>query len=342
MTGRTALLVLLSLVAASAAAAQNTEPFYKGKTIHFTLSAGVAGGYAIYGRAFADHLPDHLAGKPTIVVESMEGAGGLRATNYLFNAAPKDGTVLGLVHAAAPLAPLLGNKAAQFDPRKFNWLGSMDQAVSECGFYDSPIRSWADLKDKPSLVGSTGAGSEMEVMPTLLNQMFGTKIKIISGYKDGNEVFLAMARGEVQGRCSNLGTTLQGNHPEWLAPVRKIFVPVVMGRTRDPLFPDSPTILELTDNVPIRQQLELIFVTQTIDRPVLAPPGVPQERVAELRAAFVATMKDAAFLAEAKKLHMETNYITGEEVDAVFAQAYATPPEVIEAVKRIQGSPAGN
>jgi tripartite-type tricarboxylate transporter receptor subunit TctC len=326
----------IALLLALPQAARGEDPFYKGKTIHLTLSAGVAGGYAIYGRAFADHFPDHLAGRPTIVVESMEGAGGLRATNYLFNAAAKDGTVLGLVHAAAPLAPLLGNKAAQFDPRRFNWLGSMDQAVGECGFYDSPIRIWADLLEKPSLVGSTGAGSEMEVMPTLLNRLFGTKIKIISGYKDGNEVFLAMARGEVQGRCSNLGTTLQSNHPEWLTE-HKIFVPIVMGSRRDPLFPDSPTILELTRDKTLRQQLELIFATQTIDRPVLAPPGVPVTRVAELRAAFVATMTDPAFLTEAKKLHMETNYITGAAVDDVFARAYATPPEIIEAVKQIQG-----
>ena len=332
---RTLIAGLLSLIAATA---QAQEPFYKGKTIHLTLSAGVAGGYAIYGRAFAEHLPDHLDGKPNVVVESMEGAGGLRATNYLFNAAPKDGTVLGLVHAQAPLAPLLGNKAAQFDPRKFNWLGSMDQAVGECGFYDSPIRSWADLLEKDAVVGSTGAGSEMEVMPTLLNRLFGTHIKIVSGYKDGNEVFLAMARGEVQGRCSNLGTTLQSNHPEWLAE-RKIFVPIVMGNSRDPLFPDSPTILELTKDQAIRQQLELVFLTQSIDRPVLVPPGVPKDRVAALRAAFVATMKDPGFLADAKKLHMETNFITGEEMDALFARAYATPPEVIEAVKRIQAGP---
>ena len=333
---RVVLVAALLILAARPAWSQTEEPFYKGKTIHLTLSAGVAGGYAIYGRAFAEHLPDHLAGKPTIVVESMEGAGGLRATNYLFNAAPKDGTVLGLVHAQAPLAPLLGNKAAQFDPRRFNWLGSMDQAVGECGFYDSPIRTWDDLLTKPAVVGSTGAGSEMEVMPTLLNRLFGTHIKIISGYKDGNEVFLAMARGEVQGRCSNLGTTLQSNHPEWLTE-HKIFLPIVMGTKRDPLFPDTPTILELTKDEAVRQQLELIFVAQTIDRPVLAPPGVPKARVAELRTAFVATMQDAAFLAEAKKLHMETNFVTGEEMDAIFARAYATPPEIIEEVKRIQG-----
>jgi tripartite-type tricarboxylate transporter receptor subunit TctC len=331
-----AILVVLCLVAAAAPAwAQTREPFYKGKTIHLTLSAGVAGGYAIYGRAFADHFPDHLDGKPGIVVESMEGAGGLRATNYLFNAAPKDGTVLGLVHAQVPLAPLLGNRAAQFDPRKFNWLGSMDQAVGECGFYDSPIRTWNDLLEKQAVVGSTGAGSEMEVMPTLLNRLFGTHIKIVSGYKDGNEVFLAMARGEVQGRCSNLGTTLQSNHPEWLAE-QKIFVPIVMGMSRDPLFPDSPTILERTKDEAVRQQLELVFLTQTIDRPVLAPPGLPTDRVAELRAAFVATMKDPGFLADAKKLHMETNFITGADMDALFQRAYATPPEVIEAVKQIQ------
>lgn len=334
-----ALILAFCLLAVPACAwAQSGEPFYKGKTIHLTLSAGVAGGYAIYGRAFAEHFPDHLDGKPGMVVESMEGAGGLRATNYLFNAAPKDGTVLGLVHAQAPLAPLLGNKAAQFDPRKFNWLGSMDQAVGECGFYDSPIRTWQDLKEKPAVVGSTGAGSEMEVMPTLLNRLFGTHIKIVSGYKDGNEVFLAMARGEVQGRCSNLGTTLQSNHPEWLAE-HKIFVPIVMGTSRDPLFPDSPSILELTKDPAVRQQLELVFLTQNIDRPVLVPPGVPAARVAELRRAFVATMQDPAFLTDAKKLHMETNFITGQAMDELFARAYATPPEVIEAVKQIQAGP---
>lgn len=318
--------------AARPAAAESAAEFYKNtRTITLILSAGAGGGYSAYGRTLARHMGDHMPGDPNIVVQNMPGGGGLRATNYLFNVAPKDGSVLGLIHSSVPLAPLYGIKAAKFDGTKFNWIGSINRASGICVFWHaSPIRTWHDLLIKPSIVGGTGAGSQMETLPAMLNAIFGTKIKIISGYKGGNDVYLAMERGEVQGRCGGLKSSIRSTRPDWF-PEHKVVVPIQISDRRDSDFPDAPTVMELAKTDRDRAILQLTLAPDQMDRPVLAPPGVPADRVALLRAAFMATMTDAAFIAEAAKMHLETDYIDGSQLQQVMEKAYRTPRDIVRA-----------
>ena len=176
--------------------------FYKGKQINFISSAPQGGGIATYAGVFAPFFSAHIPGNPRMIVQSMPGAGGLRAMQYFDNVAPKDGTTLGLVHSSVSFAPLYGIKGATFDPRKFSWIGSVNSAPALCvAWHTTNIRSWKDLFEKPYLVGTSGAGSQMETLPAMLNKLFGTKIKVISGYKGGGDIFLAMERGELSGRC---------------------------------------------------------------------------------------------------------------------------------------------
>ena len=224
----------------SLSSAATPEEFYKGRPMTLIMSADAGGGYASYANAFAPYLSAHIPGKPRITVQYMPGAGGLRAMNYLYNNAPKDGSVIGMVHSSVPYAPLYGLSAARFDPRKFGWLGSIDQSTGICvAWATSGIRTWQDMMAKGLVVGSSGAGSQMETMPMMLNKLFGSKNKVISGYKGGNEVYLAMERGEVQGRCGSLVSSINSTRPDWF-PQKKVVVPITIALERNPMFPDVP------------------------------------------------------------------------------------------------------
>jgi tripartite-type tricarboxylate transporter receptor subunit TctC len=328
-------LVAATLVAVSAsqAAAQSADEFYKKtKEITLILSAGAGGGYASYGRAFARHFGHHLAADPTIVVQNMPGGGGLRATNFLFTNAPKDGSVLGLIHSSVPLAPLYGMDQAKFDSRKFNWIGSMNTANGICvAWHDSPIKTYKDMFDKQFIVGGTGAGSQMETLPAMLNALIGTKNKIISGYKGGNDVYLAMERGEVHGRCGGLKSSIRSTRPDWF-PQKKINVVIQISAERDPDFADVPTVMELIGNDARKKKiLQLVLAPMEMDRPVLAPPGVAADRVKMLRDAFVATMKDKEFTSEAEKQHLELEWFNGEKLSKIIETAYDIPPDIAHA-----------
>jgi tripartite-type tricarboxylate transporter receptor subunit TctC len=313
------------------AAAEDVAEFYKGKQISWILSAGEGGGYSSYARTFAPYLSAHMPGKPTIVVQNMPGGGGIRAMNHLYSVAPKDGTTIGLVHSSVPFAPLYGISGAQFDPRQMNWIGSIATASSMCvAWHGSGIKSWQDLMDKEFIVGGTGAGSRMETLPKMVNELFGTKIKIISGYKGGNDVFLAMERGELHGRCGGLVSSINSTRPDWF-PQKKVLVPVMIAIERNPLFRDVPAIIEFAKDERTRQILQLTLTPQEMDRPILTPPGVPAERVAALRAAFHAAMNDPGFMEDAKKQGLEIDEVSGEKVAELIKGAYAMPAEIIKA-----------
>jgi hypothetical protein len=203
-------IALVLCLAPACAQAQESAPFYRGKTIRIVISTGVAGGYAEYARVIAEHMGRHIAGNPGFIVQSMPGAGGLQAANYLFAQAPQDGTTIGIVHSSVPLAPLWGSKGVRFDTLKFNWLGSLDRVDGMCISWNaSPIKTWADMLSKEMTVGSSGAGSQMETYPAILNKLFGTKIKVVAGYKDGVAVYIAMERGELDGRCGGHLTVIK-------------------------------------------------------------------------------------------------------------------------------------
>ncbi len=233
-----ATLVALVALGTTTASAGSIEDFYKGKTVNWILSAGAGGGYSSYAHVFAPYLSAHIPGKPNIVVQNMPGAGGIRAMVYLSNVAPKDGTTIGLVHSSVPFAPLYGIRGANFDPRKMHWIGSINAASGICvSWTASGVTKWRDLFDKGFVVGGTGAGSQMETLPAMINKLFGTKIKIVSGYKGGNDVYLAMERGEVQGRCGGLKSSIKSTRPDWF-PQKKVSVPIQIALKRDPEFPE--------------------------------------------------------------------------------------------------------
>ncbi len=324
-------LISMALATTGAARADAVADFYKGKTITMVLSAGAGGGYATYAQAFAPYFAKYIPGNPVIAHPNMPGAGGLRAMNHLYNAAPKDGTFLGLVHSSVPFAPLYGIKGAAFDPRKMNWIGSINSSSAICvSWTASGVTKWQDLFDKDYIVGGTGAGSQMETMPAMINKLFGTKIKIISGYTGGADVYLAMERGEVHGRCGGLVSSIQSTRPEWF-PKNRIAVPIVVALERMPMFPETPAIVEFAKDQQTRQILELSLAPLKMDRPILAPPGVPEERVAALRKAFHEAMNDPAFVAEAHRINIELGEISGEKLQQVVNDAFAMPADVVKA-----------
>jgi len=314
-----------------AAHADPIADFYKGRSISWILSAGAGGGYSSYAQAFAPYFSAHIPGNPTIVVQNMPGGGGIRAMLYLESVAPKDGATLGLVHSSVPFAPLYGIRAASFDPRKMNWIGSIDASTGICvAWHTSGIATWQDLLTKTFVVGGSGAGSQMETMPEMLNKLFGTKIKVVSGYKGGNDIYLAMERGEIQGRCGGLISSISATRPDWF-PQKKVNVPIQIATARNPMFPDVPTVMELAKDERTKKILQLVLAPLEMDRPILAPPGAPPERVAALREAFHAAMNDPGFIAEAAKEHLEIREISGPQVARVLDDAYAMPPEITKA-----------
>jgi tripartite-type tricarboxylate transporter receptor subunit TctC len=331
-------LLLLLAMAPRPSLAQDEGAFYKGKTIRLIISVGVAGGFGEYARTLAEHLSRKIPGQPHIIVQSMPGAGGLLATNHLYNQAPQDGTTIGLVNATLPLMPLVGNKQARFDAMKFHYLGAMDRADGVCTIWHSAgIRTWDDMRTKEFTVGSIGAGSPMEVYALMFNRLFGAKIKVVGGYKAGSDIDLAMQREEIDGRCGTHLTTTKMLHPDWMIGP-KFTVPVIVAEQRRPDYPDTPAIMEFVKDDLTRQKLELMMVPQKLNRPVLTPPNVPAERVKELREAFDATMKDPAFLAEIEKKGMQIDATGGEEVTNVLAKAYALPADVVAAARDMIGS----
>jgi len=325
----------------SPASAATAEEFYKGRTITMIMSADAGGGYASYANAFSPYLAAHIPGRPRIVLQFMPGAGGLRAMNYLYTNAPKDGSVIALVHSSVPYAPLYGLAAAKFDPRKMNWLGSIDATSGICVAWSTAnIRTWQDMFNKTYTVGSSGAGSQMETLPMMLNKLFGTKIKVISGYKGGNEVYLAMERGEVDGRCGSLVSSINSTRPDWF-PQKKITVPVQIALERDPGFPDVPALVEFAKDAKTKQILQLVLSPMSMDRPIVTPPGVPADRVALLRTAFHAAMIDPKFLADAAKQRIEVKEVSGERVAQILANAFMVPPEVVKAANEAMGGVGG-
>jgi len=323
--------VLCLALGAGAASADPVADFYKGKQINWILSAGAGGGYSAYALAFAPYLSQHIPGKPHIVVQNMPGAGGIRAMLFLQSVAPKDGTTIGLVHSSVPFAPLYGIKGANFDPRQMNWIGSINAATGICvSWTASGITTWQDLFDKEFIVGGTGAGSQMETMPAMLNKLFGTHIKVISGYKGGNDVYLAMERGEVHGRCGGLISSIKSTRPDWF-PQHKVSVPIQIALARDPEFPDSPAIIEFAKDDRTRAILQLILAPMEMDRPILVPPGTPKDTVAALHKAFHETMIDPAFIAEAERQHLEIQEVDGDRIATLLKTGFALPPDVVKA-----------
>jgi tripartite-type tricarboxylate transporter receptor subunit TctC len=313
-----------------AAAAQTPAEFYRGKVIEIDINSSVGGGYDLYTRLLARHLSQYIPGNPTIVPKNMEGAGGLRLANWLYGAAPKDGTVIGAISRATAFEPLLGNATAQYDGTKFAFVGSANDEVSVCvSWHTSGVATWDEALSKELVVGASGNTSDDTYQfPALLKNMFGAKFKIVGGYPGGNEINLAMERGEVLGRCGIPWSTVKATRRDWIDE-KKVNLLLQFSLAKHADLPDVPLVIDLAKTDEQRQILRLIFGRQVMGRPFALPPGVPQDRVAVLRKAFTAAMADPDLLAEADKMKLEVKAVPGDAIDDLVRDIYkTTSPEV--------------
>ena len=324
------LLALLLAFVPERVDAQAQAPFYRGKQINMVIASGAGGGYDTYARALARHMSKHIPGNPTIVPRNLPGAGGLIAANTLYNNTPADGLTFAALTNGAAMDPLFGERAARFDAQKINWIGSIGKLDNICiTWQGSPLTRIDQAKAKEVAVSASGAGGNSSIMPKILNQFLGTKFKVIGGYTEGSGTTLALERGEVDGVCGLSYSTLKTMHPDWFRD-KKVNILVQIGLEKQRDLPDVPNALDLVANPEDKQVLSLILARQEMGRPFAMPPGVPAERVAILRQAFETTLKDPAFIADAARLQMEIDPLTGGEIEALLKTAYATPRPIVQ------------
>ena len=340
---RCVLLLLSSLALTSQACADAVTDFYKGRTITLIVGYGPGGGYDLFARLMARHLGRHIPGNPTVVVQNMPGAGSLRATNFLYTVAPRDGATIGSFARDMPLLAILKtNAAAVFDPRKFTWLGSSSDFSRDAYLLmvrkDAPATSIEDARQPggPAIVvGGTAEGTSGNDIPLVLRDALGINIKLVTGYPDNGAIFLAVDRGEVNGRAADL-STMRSLKPEWLLPNGGMRALVQFARaTRHPEFADVPTARELVRDENARALIEVSELSYRMSRPFAAPPGVPAERAAALRQAFDAVHKDRQYLEDAAKLRLEVSPIGGQEVLQEIDRIAAAPPTILDRLKRL-------
>jgi tripartite-type tricarboxylate transporter receptor subunit TctC len=315
----------------SAKAADATDDFYRGKTVRVVIGFSAGGGFDIYGRIVARYIGRHIPGNPTVIPQNMPGAGSLKSANYIYNVAPKDGTVFGIFARGIPMERLLGREAGhEFDATKFTWLGSVTDEPSVCVFWaKSGIRTWQDMRTKPFKVGGAGATSDQDIYANVLHNMFHLPGRLITGYPGGAEVVLAMEKGEVDGRCGWSWSSLISRDRQ-LLDQRLISIPVQLGVERNPDLPNVPLVMDLTADARQKLALKLIFSRQVMARPFAAPPGIPQARVNALREAFDATMKDHEFIAETTRLGLEVHPVSGPKLEQMVKEIYAYPADVVK------------
>ncbi len=315
----------LALAPTSFALAQTPAEFYKGRNLELTIGYSVGGAYDLYARVIARHLAKHIPGNPTIIPKNMEGAGSLRLANWIYNVGAKDGTVFGTIGRGTAFDPLLGSKGAQFQADKFTWIGSANNEVSVCAAWKgSGIGKLEDVLSRELIVGGTGQAADTDQFPRVLNGVLGTKFKIVSGYPGGNDVTLAMERGEVKGRCGWSWSSVLATHKRWVDD-KSIVILAQLSLSKHPDLPDVPLIMDFAKTEDQQQIFKLIFARQVMGRPYLAPPGIPKDRAEALRKAFDDTMKDKEFLADAEKSQLEITPVGGAEVEQLVKDIYQTP-----------------
>jgi tripartite-type tricarboxylate transporter receptor subunit TctC len=325
------LATLVGLASVPAKAADTIANFYKGKTVQVLIGFSAGGGYDIYARTLARYMGKHIPGNPTLVPQNMPGAGTLKVANYIYNVAPKDGTVFGTFARGIPMEKLLGRTVGeQFDATKFTWVGSITDEPSVCVFWAaSGIKTWQDMRTKPWKVGGSGVTSDLDIYANVLRNMFHLPGRLITGFPGGTEVLLSMQRREVDGRCGWSWSSLI-SRDKHLLDQKLVTVPLQLGLEKNPDIPDVPLVLDQTGDSKEKAALKLIFSRQVMARPFAAPPGLLPERVRALRDAFDATMKDPDFLDEMKRLDLEVRPQSGAKVEQLVKEVYAYPADVVK------------
>ena len=331
---------LAILAAIPAAHADAVADFYQGKEITILVGFGAGGGYDTTARIFARHFGKHVPGNPTIVIQNMPGAGSMLVANNIFNTAPKDGATLGLFASSTALEPLFGNKRAQYDPRKYEWVGSVHRDIASCGVWNGArqnIRSLHDLlKAKSTVVfGSTSPTAITSQHPLFLKNVLGANLKVVYGYKGTNDVSLAMMRGEVDGSCGMFESSVRSAFDQHVKS-GNLKIITQFGRDREvSYFKDATRMYALLKTDDQRRIADVIFRQTELARPLAAPPGTPKDRVAALRKAMLATMKDPAMIADGKKVAIDWDPVSGEETTQMFVEFYSTPPKLVERARQV-------
>ena len=331
--------LLISTVAAAAAPAaqaQDDSRFYEGKQVRMVIRSGVGGGYDLYSRMLARHIGKHIPGNPTVVPVNMPGGGGIVAANFVASVAPRDGTILTMVSQGLPTDQALGlTPSFKADLRTFNWIGNMSSSNQvTVVWHTSKTQTFEEAKKRETMIGSTGAGSVSTQLPALFNNLLGTKFKIITGYPDGREVDMAMERGEVEGRGTNPWASYKSAQPRLVK--EKLIRPIIqIGLEKEPDLPDVPLLLDQPVAPEDKPVLEFMSKAVMVGRPIGTTPGVPANRVATLRRAFDATLKDPEFIAEAAAQNAEIDYMSGEQLAKIIDDLISAPASVHERVKAV-------
>ncbi|HWP56906.1 MAG TPA: tripartite tricarboxylate transporter substrate binding protein [Candidatus Acidoferrales bacterium] len=319
-------------------------PFYQGKTITIVVGYLVGDGYDNWTRLVAAHIVKHIPGNPNIIVQNMPGAGSMIAANYVYNVAKPDGLTLGSIGPSLYLDQVTGKKEAQFDWAKFTWIGSTEKTPWLLYMRaDTPYKSIEDVRKakEPPKCSSTGTGTSGHFVPKLLEEAVGAKFTLVSGYKGGGEQDLALERGEVQCRALSIPTFFSREPFGTWRKTNLVRLLLQTGRSRDPRAPDVPTIHELMEQYrtpeATRRIVVAVLASGDLGRPLVGPPGIPNERVKILREAFMKTMKDPAFVDDARKKKLEPDPVGGEELEQMAREAVSQPPEIVERMKKILG-----
>ena len=311
------------------AAADPVEDFYKGKRLRMVIGYTTGGGYDVYARVLARYMGKHIPGQPTVLPQNMPGAGSLLATNWLYNGGPRDGTVIAAINRGIPFEPLTGGQGVQFDPLKFGWIGSLGKEVNvTVAWHTAKAKTAEDLFTHGLIAGGTGSGADSAIYPAIMNNLLGAKIKLIAGYPGGNDVNLALERGEVEGRPSPSWSSLRAARPEWVRD-KKIAPLWQLSLSKHPDLPNVPLAIDFAKTPEDRQIMEFFFARQEMSRPYLTAPEVAPERLQALRAAFMATAHDPEFIEASRVQDLELDPIDGAEIDALLKKVFATPPAVV-------------
>jgi tripartite-type tricarboxylate transporter receptor subunit TctC len=306
-------------------------PNLSGKTVQMVIGFGPGGGYDLWGRVVARHIGKHLPGNPTVVPQNMPGAGSFTAAAHIYSAAPKDGTVMGIIARDAALGPLTGQEGARFDATKITWLGTPTTETNVCIAYKtSKVKKAEDLLTTEIIVGDTGPGTGTHAYPKALNSLLGMKFKLIGGYPSSSDVFLAMERGEVDGICESLDS-VHGKRPDWIEK-KTVTLLFQGGAEVNQEIKEIPSILTMAKDADTKQAIEFLYAGQGIGRPFVAPPDLSPEVLKMLRDAFAATMKDPEFIAETKQRKLDLDPEDGAHLEALIKKIYATPKPIVDKV----------
>jgi tripartite-type tricarboxylate transporter receptor subunit TctC len=328
-----------ALLSAPSWAQSDVEKFYAGKTVDLMIGSAPGGGYYIYATVLARHMRKHLPGRPNVVTKNAPGAASLVAANLLYNTQPKDGTVFGALFMSAIMEPLIGDVTqTHFDPRGFSFVGSANRETFICvAWHTSEVKSLEDMFTKELIIGTSGITSAIHQYPAVLNGILKTKFKMVAGYKGSHEAALAMERGETGGICGLQWSSFASTYQHWLDDKKVRIIAQISLPGGDPALNAMgvPTIWQYVKSDADKKTLDLFFAQFAFGRPYVLPPGVPAERVTAIRRAFDATMKDPEFLAEAEKLKLGIDPVSGEDVQKLVADIYATPKEEVERARQV-------